>query len=158
MLHLDDAASYLVDDDNADVLIQVDWSPPRSRTFDPYHVYPLSPRADRLRLATTEATCVQPIHYNAQVDVDRASRVSAFGGCWPLVLVVPCSRDGSDHPPECRDDFALAPRVILWTHRDDIGTDDDPTQQNWIEWMAATFPPDVCQNFVLLPVYRANGR
>ncbi len=62
------------------------------------------------------------------------------------------------HPPECRDDFALAPGVILWTHRDDIGTDDDPTQQNWIEWMAATFPPDVCQNVVLLPVYRANGR
>ena len=52
----------------------------------------------------------------------------------------------------------LAPGVILWTHRDDIGPDDDPTQQNRIEWMAATFPPEVCQNFVLLPVYRANGR
>jgi hypothetical protein len=48
--------------------------------------------------------------------------------------------------------------VIFWTHRDDFGPDIDPTQQNWIEWMAATFPPEVCQNFVLLPVYRANGR
>ena len=29
--------------------------------------------------------------------------------------------------------------VILWTHRDDIGFDDNPTQRSWIEWMAATF-------------------
>jgi hypothetical protein len=48
--------------------------------------------------------------------------------------------------------------VILWTHRDDIGADDDPTQRRWIEWMAATFRPEVCQNFVLLPIYRTNGR
>jgi hypothetical protein len=48
--------------------------------------------------------------------------------------------------------------VILWTHRDDIGPNHDLTQQNWIEWLATTFPPEVCQNFVLLPVYRANGR
>ena len=52
----------------------------------------------------------------------------------------------------------MPPGVILWTHRDDIETDSDPTQRSWIEWMAATFPPEVCQNFVLLPVYRANGR
>src|ERR1700733_695742 len=39
--------------------------------------------------------------------------------------------------------------VILWTHRYDIGTEDDPTQRSWTEWMAATFPPEVCQNFVL---------
>ena len=57
---------------------------------------------------------------------------------------------------EATDD--MPPGVILWTHRDDIGTDDDPTQRSWIEWMAATFPPEVCENFVLLPVYRANGR
>ncbi len=47
--------------------------------------------------------------------------------------------------------------VIFWTQRDDVGLDNDPTRQNWIEWMAATFPPEVCQNFVLLPVNRANG-
>lgn len=52
----------------------------------------------------------------------------------------------------------MPPGVVLWTLRDDIGTEDDPTQRNWREWMAATFPPEVCENFVLLPVYRANGR
>ena len=50
----------------------------------------------------------------------------------------------------------IPPGVIFWTQRDNIGAGNDPTQQNWIEWMAATFPPEVCQNFVLLPVYRAN--
>jgi hypothetical protein len=48
--------------------------------------------------------------------------------------------------------------VILWTYRDDMTAEADPTQRGWIEWMAATFPPEVCQNFVLLPVYCANGR
>ena len=57
---------------------------------------------------------------------------------------------------EATDD--MPPGVILWTQRDDVGTDDDPTQRSWMEWMAATFPPEVCENFVLLPVYRANGR
>ncbi len=57
---------------------------------------------------------------------------------------------------EASDD--MPPGVILWTHRDDVGSDDDPTQRSWSEWMAATFPPEVCENFVLLPVYRANGR
>lgn len=52
----------------------------------------------------------------------------------------------------------IPPGVIFWTQRDDIGPDHDPTQQDWIAWMAATFPPEVCQNFVLLPVYRSNGR
>ncbi len=52
----------------------------------------------------------------------------------------------------------MPPGVILWTHRDDIGPDNDPTQRSWMEWMAAAFPPEVCQNFVLLPSYRANGR
>jgi hypothetical protein len=50
----------------------------------------------------------------------------------------------------------IPPGAILWMHRDNIGPDDDPKQRNWMEWMAATFPPEVCQNFVLLPVYRAN--
>ena len=57
---------------------------------------------------------------------------------------------------EATDD--MPPAVVLWTFRDDIGTDDDPTQRSWIEWMAVTFPPEVCQNFVLLPVYCAHGR
>jgi len=52
----------------------------------------------------------------------------------------------------------MPPGVVLWTHRDDIGSENDPTQRSWIDWMAATFPPEVCESFVLLPVYRANGR
>ncbi len=43
--------------------------------------------------------------------------------------------------------------VVLWNHRDDFGPGDDPTHRNWIDWMAATFPPDVCQNFTLLSVW-----
>ena len=52
----------------------------------------------------------------------------------------------------------MPPGVILWTHRDDIGTDNDPTQRRWIEWMGPTFPLEVCEDFVLLPVYGTNGR
>ena len=57
---------------------------------------------------------------------------------------------------EATDEIPAA--VVFWTHRDDAGPDNDPTQRNWIEWMAETFPAEVCQNFVLLPVYRADGR
>jgi hypothetical protein len=57
---------------------------------------------------------------------------------------------------EATDD--MPPGVILWTHRHDIDTDDEPTQRSWMDWMSATFPPEVCQNFVLLPVYRTNAR
>ncbi len=56
---------------------------------------------------------------------------------------------------EATDDVPAG--VILWTHPDDIGPDNDPTRRSWMDWMAATFPPEVCQNFVLLPVYRADG-
>jgi hypothetical protein len=48
--------------------------------------------------------------------------------------------------------------VVLWTHRDDLGAEPDPTHRDWIDWMAATFPPDVCQNFTLLSVYHDDGR
>ena len=57
---------------------------------------------------------------------------------------------------EATDEIPAA--VVFWTHRGDTGPDNDATQQDWIEWMAATFPAGVCQNFVLLPVYRADGR
>ena len=76
--------------------------------------------------------------------IDRAKQVV------PSLVSIEVSLDeGTDDMP---------PGVILWTHRDDTGPEDDPTQRRWIEWMAATFPPEVCQNFVLLPVYRTNGR
>jgi hypothetical protein len=48
--------------------------------------------------------------------------------------------------------------VVLWIHRDDVGPGSDPTHRDWIDWMAATFPPDVCQNFTLLSVYHDHGR
>jgi hypothetical protein len=52
----------------------------------------------------------------------------------------------------------IPPGVLLWTHRDDIGPRDDPTHRDWIDWMAATFPPEVCQHFTLLPVFHDDGR
>jgi len=51
----------------------------------------------------------------------------------------------------------IPPGVVLWTHRDDIGPGNDPTHRIWIDWMVATFPPDVCLNFTLLPVYHDRG-
>ena len=47
----------------------------------------------------------------------------------------------------------MPPGIVLWTHRDNIGSDNDPTHRDWIDWMAATFQPDVCENFTLLSVY-----
>ena len=52
----------------------------------------------------------------------------------------------------------MPPGVVLWTHCEDIAPGNDPTPRNWIDWMAATFPPDVCENFTLLPVYHDHGR
>ncbi|HMF36786.1 MAG TPA: hypothetical protein VKF17_09105 [Isosphaeraceae bacterium] len=50
------------------------------------------------------------------------------------------------------------PGLLLWTHRDDIGPEKDPTHRNWIQRMAATFPPEVYLTFAPLPIYHANGR
>jgi hypothetical protein len=47
--------------------------------------------------------------------------------------------------------------VVLWTHREDSGAGSDPTHRDWIDWMAATFPPNVCQNFTLLSVYHGHN-
>jgi hypothetical protein len=41
---------------------------------------------------------------------------------------------------EATDEIPAA--VVFWTHRDDTGPDNDPTQHDWIEWMAATFPAE----------------
>jgi hypothetical protein len=48
--------------------------------------------------------------------------------------------------------------IVLLAHRDDIGPGNDQTHREWIDWMAAAFPPDVCQNFTLLSVYDDHGR
>jgi hypothetical protein len=53
---------------------------------------------------------------------------------------------------------AMPPGVVLWAHRDDVGPGNDPTHRQWIDWMAATFPPEVCQNFTLLSVYHDDER
>ena len=52
----------------------------------------------------------------------------------------------------------MPPAVVLWAHRDDVDPGSDPTHRDWIDWMAATLPPDVCQNFTLLSVYHGHGR
>jgi len=54
----------------------------------------------------------------------------------------------------------MPPGVVLWIHRDnrDVNPADDPTHREWIDWMAATFPPNVCQNFTLLSIYHDDGR
>ncbi len=52
----------------------------------------------------------------------------------------------------------MPPGVVLWVHRGDIGTGSDPMHREWIDWMIATFPPSVCQNFTLLSVFDADGR
>jgi hypothetical protein len=52
----------------------------------------------------------------------------------------------------------MPPGVVLWVYRDGIGSGSDTTHRDWIDWMAATFPPDVCQHFTLLSVYHDHGR
>jgi hypothetical protein len=52
----------------------------------------------------------------------------------------------------------MPPAVVLWVHRDDIAPGSDLTHRDWIDWMAVTLPPDVCQNFTLLSVYHDHGR
>jgi hypothetical protein len=52
----------------------------------------------------------------------------------------------------------IPPGVVLWAHREDVGPGSDPTHRDWIDWVAATFQPEVCQNFTLLSVYHDDGR
>jgi hypothetical protein len=52
----------------------------------------------------------------------------------------------------------MPPGVILWVHRDGCEPGNDSTHQDWIEWMATSCPPEVCQNFALLSVYHDHGR
>ena len=52
----------------------------------------------------------------------------------------------------------MPPGVVIWVHRDDMGPGSDPTHRHWIDWMAATFPPEVCQNFTLLSIDHDDGR
>ena len=76
--------------------------------------------------------------------IDRARRIVA--GLRSIEVVL----------DEATEDMAAG--VVLWVHRDDIGPGSDPTHRDWIDWMAVTFPPTVCQNFSLLSIYHDHGR
>jgi len=52
----------------------------------------------------------------------------------------------------------MPPGVVLWVHRDSMGLGSDATHRDGIDWMAATFSPEVCQHFTLLSVYHDHGR
>jgi hypothetical protein len=46
--------------------------------------------------------------------------------------------------------------VVIDAIRDNPHLPDDPTERAWGDWQCATFPPEVCQHFVLLCVYGPN--
>ncbi len=55
----------------------------------------------------------------------------------------------------------VAPRLVIWAHRDDLPADAgfDRTDWDWGGWQTATFSPEVCRHFVMLSVYGdADGR
>jgi hypothetical protein len=61
-----------------------------------------------------------------------------------------------EYDPATGDD----PRVVIWARLTDRGLVYDPTAEQWGTWKVETFPPEVCQHFVLLAVFGAghNGR
>jgi hypothetical protein len=52
----------------------------------------------------------------------------------------------------------MPPGAMIWTCCEDIGPGDDRAHRDWIDWMTATFSPEVCQNFALLSVYHDHRR
>jgi hypothetical protein len=50
--------------------------------------------------------------------------------------------------PETGDD----PRVVIWSYMEDRGLEYDPTEDEWGRWKVTTFPPEVCEHFVMLTV------
>jgi hypothetical protein len=40
--------------------------------------------------------------------------------------------------------------VVIWSHRDRHQAGDDPTNRGWSRWLVETFPPAVCQHFVMI--------
>jgi hypothetical protein len=48
------------------------------------------------------------------------------------------------------------PGVVIWAHRDDLSAEEawtDQTDWDWGGWKVTTFPPEVCQHFVMLSEY-----
>ena len=50
------------------------------------------------------------------------------------------------------------PGVIIGAQRGDPWVEDDPTNRDWRRWLITTFPPEVCQHFVMMSDYPADGR
>jgi hypothetical protein len=46
--------------------------------------------------------------------------------------------------------------IVIEAVRDNPHLADDPTERAWGDWQCATFPPQVCQHFVLLCVYETD--
>ncbi len=105
-------------------------------------------------ITTMVSVTVSP---QARSFIDRHGQAEEFGKMMDRARqVVPGLRSIEvvlDEPTE-----EMLPGVVLWVHRDDIGQGSDTTHRDWIDWMAVTFPPNVCQNFALLSVYRDHGR
>ncbi len=53
-----------------------------------------------------------------------------------------------EYNPETGDD----PRVVIWSYMEDNGRVDDPTEDEYGRWKVTTFPPEVCEHFVMLTV------
>src|SRR5437667_12867683 len=54
-----------------------------------------------------------------------------------------------EYNPETGDD----PRVVIWSYMEDRGPEYDPTGEEWGAWKVTTFPPEVCEHFVMLTVW-----
>ncbi len=56
-----------------------------------------------------------------------------------------------EYNPETGDD----PRVVIWSYMEDRRLEYDPTEDQWGRWKITTFPPEVCEHFVMLAVHGA---
>jgi len=52
----------------------------------------------------------------------------------------------------------IPPGIVIVAHRGDPRTGDDPTNRNWGRWLVETFPPEVCEHFVLFSQWPTDGR
>ena len=52
----------------------------------------------------------------------------------------------------------IPPGIVIDAHRGEPWVGDDPTNRDWGRWLVETFPPEVCQHFVLLSLWPADGR
>lgn len=57
------------------------------------------------------------------------------------------------------EEIDRGPIITLWCHRNDPGPIRDLTNWNWGAWFVETFPPEVCEHFVMLSCYEnSDGR